>query len=272
MGKLTDKINSLNELGRVNLAEKGVVLDENATTYEIMEGISHISQKEEVDYIEVIPEVTITTSSPTTIGWFYGMTQFFEQLQEIDVTKDYRLTIDKKIIDCTFSKRPSEFDDYECGNGAPVSGNDTGEDYYFMIRTGVALYLYIKEETANQHTIKLEVAASYTKSYADKIYEYYNIDKLTYPYLTVGVLSDKTRIYFSAEPLDTTESKAYSHYTISKTKGLEDETDAGVVFGWIKGCVVSIPSLTDANYHLPNGVFFANYPIEETDTIKYYPL
>ena len=144
MGKLTDKINSLNELGRVNLAEKGVVLDENATTYEIMEGISHISQKEEVDYIEVIPEVTITTSSPTTIGWFYGMTQFFEQLQEIDVTKDYRLTIDKKIIDCTFSKRPSEFDDYECGNGAPVSGNDTGEDYYFMIRTGVALYLYIK--------------------------------------------------------------------------------------------------------------------------------
>lgn len=111
------------------------------------------------------------------------------------------------------------------------------------------------------------------KSYADKIYEYYGLDKAAYPYLTVGILAEgRTRIYCSAEPLNTTDSKAYSHYTVSRTTGLVGETDVGVVFGWLKGAIQSIASLTNAQYYLPEGTFFANYPIEETETVKYYPL
>lgn len=42
MGALTDKINTANALGRTNLAEKGVVVANNATTYEIMGKIADI--------------------------------------------------------------------------------------------------------------------------------------------------------------------------------------------------------------------------------------
>jgi YHS domain-containing protein len=43
MGRLTDRINTINGLGRSNLAEKGVVVAENATTYEIMGKIAEVS-------------------------------------------------------------------------------------------------------------------------------------------------------------------------------------------------------------------------------------
>lgn len=43
MGKLTDAINTVNVLGRQNLSDKGVIVAENATTYEIMSAIADVS-------------------------------------------------------------------------------------------------------------------------------------------------------------------------------------------------------------------------------------
>lgn len=43
MGKLTDAINTNNALGRQNLSDKGVVVAETATTYEIMSAIAEVS-------------------------------------------------------------------------------------------------------------------------------------------------------------------------------------------------------------------------------------
>lgn len=73
MSKLTDKINSINELGRANLAEKGVDIPESATTYEIMQSIAEVSSGG-ASYTSVVnavglyandiivPTVTITTN------------------------------------------------------------------------------------------------------------------------------------------------------------------------------------------------------------------
>lgn len=41
--QIKDAINSANTLGRTNLAEKGVTVDDTATTYQIMQKISEVS-------------------------------------------------------------------------------------------------------------------------------------------------------------------------------------------------------------------------------------
>ena len=115
--------------------------------------------------------------------------------------------------------------------------------------------------------------SSDTKSYADKIYEYFNIDKTVYPCLAVAILDEgKTRFIWSTQPLILTENRAYRHKTIDNTNGLTGETEVSVVFGWLKGAISQGGTGTQASWHLTNGTWFANYPIEETDTIKYYPL
>jgi hypothetical protein len=115
--------------------------------------------------------------------------------------------------------------------------------------------------------------SSGAKSYADAIYEYYNIDKVAYPYLAVAILdTGKTRLIWSKEPLVLAESRAYYHKTADKTYGLVGETEASVVFGWLKGAISQGGTGSQANWHLTDGTWFANYPIEETDTIKCYLL
>lgn len=130
-------------------------------------------------------------------------------------------------------------------------------------------------ETATTYEIMqgIKDVSGGSKSYADAIYEYYNIDKVAYPCLAVFVQNTKnTRVIRSTTPLVLNEGRPCEHYSVSKIRGLEGETDSGVVFGWLKGYISSMPSWTSENWFLSNGTYFANYPIEETDTVKYYPL
>lgn len=130
-------------------------------------------------------------------------------------------------------------------------------------------------ETATTYEIMqgIKEVSGGAKSYADAIYEYYNIDKVAYPCLAVAILdAGKTRLIWSKEPLVLAESRAYYHKTADRTNGLVGETEASVVFGWLKGAISQGGTGSQANWHLTDGTWFANYPIEETDTIKYYPL
>lgn len=131
-------------------------------------------------------------------------------------------------------------------------------------------------EAATNHEIMqgiAEVSGGEFKSFADKTYERFGIDKVAYPYLAIGVLSsNSTYIEFSEVPLSATEKRPSKYISRSTIEGIENETDNAVVYGW---CVGKFPTNlvpTSITKILPDGVHFANYPIEETETVKYYPL
>jgi len=128
-------------------------------------------------------------------------------------------------------------------------------------------------ETATTYEIMQNIANIKTrKSYADAICEYFGIDKNTYPYIAVAVQDNgKTRIIYSNQPLSFNETKTYYHRSAGKTTGLVGETDNAVVFGWLKGYMSPSGTWSEANL-LVSGTYFANHPIEETDTVKFYPL
>ncbi len=128
-------------------------------------------------------------------------------------------------------------------------------------------------ENATTYEIMQNIADIKTrKSYADAICEYYGIDKNTFPYIAVAVQDDgKTRIIYSNQPLSFNETKTYHYRSAGKTTGLVGETDNAVVFGWLKGYMSPSGTWSEAN-RLVNGTYFANHPIEETDTVKFYPL
>lgn len=110
-------------------------------------------------------------------------------------------------------------------------------------------------------------------SYAKELYEFFGVSETDYPYCAVGILADgRTRVYFSKEPLNNSTSVPYTHYTLSYNSELVSVTDAKIVVEWIKLKSVSAFTSNNANYTTVPGVYFANYQIENTDTVTCYKL
>ncbi len=150
---LTDKLNAIGD----------AIREKNGTTdliplVDMPRAILDLSSDDgEKTYVEVIPTATITLVQKNE-EWVEGTTSFFEQLQEIDTNKNYKLTIDENVYYVSMSKVLENYgytDCYGCGNIEILSGNDTYEDYFFNVRPGV-LHLLLRNSTVGTHTIKLE--------------------------------------------------------------------------------------------------------------------
>jgi hypothetical protein len=135
---------------------------------------------------------------------------------------------------------------------------------------------YEGNELINIDDITINLKDVPKKSYADDLCEYFNIDKTTYPYIAVVVLeTGKTRLMCSAEPVLPGKEVPHLYNDVNKTTGLEGETRASVVFGWFKGYKASgAISWKEGvtSVYVMRGTWFANYPIEEVNGMKYYPL
>jgi hypothetical protein len=83
MTTLSEKILAVNNLGRSNLAEKGVAVSDNATTYEIMQSIADVSGGAELEAIE-----TAIDNSGVLEENEYTLTQKVQKL--IDLIKEYQ--------------------------------------------------------------------------------------------------------------------------------------------------------------------------------------
>ncbi len=119
----------------------------------------------------------------------------------------------------------------------------------------------------------IELTAIFYTSYAPELYTHFGMSEETYPCVAVAVQEDgKTRVVFSQNPLNNTTNVAYKHFTIERTSGVSGVTDSKTVIEWVKTNIPSTTSMGSANWKTVAGTYFANYEIEETDTVKYYPL
>lgn len=110
-------------------------------------------------------------------------------------------------------------------------------------------------------------------SYAEELWTHFGMSEETYPWVAVGVLDNgSTRVYFSADKLNNKTTVKYKHITVTTTSGLEGVTDAKTVVEWVKSKFAAPFTFNDANFTTVAGTYFANYEIDETDTVKYYPL
>lgn len=123
-------------------------------------------------------------------------------------------------------------------------------------------------------TSDVDLTISLISSYDEELYEHFGMSKEEYPYLAIGILysSNKTRVYFSKEPLNNVTSVSYKHITVNTTSGLADVTDAKTVVEWVKSKFVAPFSFNSATWTTMAGTYFANYSIENTDTVTCYPL
>ncbi len=123
-------------------------------------------------------------------------------------------------------------------------------------------------------TSDIELTAMFISSYASELYSHFGMSKEEYPYVAVGVLysSNKTRVYFTKEPLNNVTRVSYKHVTANTTSGLADVTDAKTVVEWVKSKFVAPFSFNEGTWTTQDGTYFANYSIENTDTVTCYPL
>ena len=113
--QIKDAINIANTLGRTNLAEKGVTVDDTATTYQIMQKISEVSTG--VEYTNIVYNEDNTITLTDKDGIVHTMSCTYEdgkltgvnydgKAVELTYNGDVLITVGKTLVD--MSNAPSD--------------------------------------------------------------------------------------------------------------------------------------------------------------------